>query len=239
MSALKQLKPFVRVCQISGLIPFTMETDPETKEFLKFGFSLKSATALWYFTILFFVIISFILPSTTLSSTNMSSIYENAVDNMNLSTVGLLLLGATQFSYMILFSIKRVTVLRYKHLRKAVALVKEVEQHLSDLPQCKNTVILRTVIGIIIAVVMVHIFSFYCKVLPHINKTFYTDGSLGFNHAFRYGDYLRIFFWIWNHFGYGHRAVLCDYHDIFLSPCHVFGLLHNFSLHLSAQNDTS
>jgi len=163
MSALKQLKPFVRVCQISGLIPFTMETDPETKEFIKFGFSLKSAPAVWYFTILFVVILSFILPTATVSN-NLSSIFENAVDNMNLSTVGLLLLGATQISYVVLFNIKRVTVLRYNHLRKAVALVKEVEQHLSDLPQCKNTVILRTFIGLIIAIFMVTFFLFDSKV---------------------------------------------------------------------------
>lgn len=167
MSALKQLKPFVRVCQISGLIPFTMETDPETKEFLKFGFSLKSAPALWYFTLLLLVILSFTIPMATLSS-NISSIYENAVDNLNLSTVGLLLLGATQLSYAVLFNIKRVTVLRYKHFRRAVALVKEVEQHLSDLPQCKNTVILRTVIGLIIAVFMVTYFIRFKSILYNL-----------------------------------------------------------------------
>ncbi len=154
MSALKQLKPFVRLCQISGLIPFTMETDPETKEFIKFGFSLKSAPAVWYFTILFVVILSFLIPTSTLSI-NFSSIFENVVTNMILSTVGVLLLGASHFSFMILFNIKRVTVLRYKHLRRAVVLVKEVEQHLSDLPHCKNTVKLRTIIGLTIAILMV------------------------------------------------------------------------------------
>ena len=43
-----QLRPFLRVCQFVGMIPFRLEIDPETNEFLRFSFSFKYPITWWY-----------------------------------------------------------------------------------------------------------------------------------------------------------------------------------------------
>ncbi len=152
MSALKKLVPFVLLCQFFGLIPFTIVMDPETKEFLHFGFSLKTVPALWYFTLLAAQLLVVTFPISTMPNIMNSDLLRE----LNLSTAALVLLVAYQLSLVLLFFTKRVSVLRYKHLRRAVALIKEVEQHLSDHPKCKNRVVRRTIIGFLASALLVN-----------------------------------------------------------------------------------
>ena len=151
MSALKQLIPFVRLCQFFGLVPFTIKLDQDTKDFLRFGFKWRSAPALWYFFLLSVQMLVLPLPVSTMPDLMNSDLFRE----LNLSPAAIALLVVDQLSLMVLFVTKRVTVLRYKHLRRAVALVKEVEQYLSDLPKCRNRVVRRTIIGFLASVIMV------------------------------------------------------------------------------------
>lgn len=48
MSELVALRPFVRLCQISGLFPFRLESDSETKHFKRFVFSFFHPLTFWY-----------------------------------------------------------------------------------------------------------------------------------------------------------------------------------------------
>ena len=48
MAGLTVLGPFLRLCQISGLVPFRMEIDPQTKQFQRFVFSYFHPITVWY-----------------------------------------------------------------------------------------------------------------------------------------------------------------------------------------------
>lgn len=151
MSVLKKLIPFVRICQFFGLVPFTIIMDPETREFVRFGFSWRSVPALWYFFLLAIQMMVITLPVSTMPNMMDSDLFRE----LNLSPAAIVLLLVDQISLVILFVTKRLTVLRFNHLRRAVALVKEVEQHLSDLPKCRNRVVRRTLMGFLTSAIMV------------------------------------------------------------------------------------
>lgn len=48
MARLESLSSFLTLCQISGLLPFCMEINPETRRFERFTFSYFHPLILWY-----------------------------------------------------------------------------------------------------------------------------------------------------------------------------------------------
>ncbi len=152
MSTLNALRPFVRLCQIIGLIPYTMELDPETKSFQRFSFSFKSFPARWYSIVLVTQICGLVVGGATLKNYYQSDIYTD----MHLPIVIVLLQGATSFTLFLILIIKRGVVFCYRPLRRVVELLVEVDRHLRDLPECKNTILMRTIIGFLISIALVY-----------------------------------------------------------------------------------
>lgn len=152
MSTLNALRPFVRLCQIIGLIPYTMELDPETKSFQRFSFSFKSFPARWYSMVLVTQIVGLVIGGATMKNYFQSDLYAD----MHLPIVIVLLQGTTSFTFFLILVIKRGVVLCYRPLRRVVELLVEVDRHLRDLPKCKNTILSRAIIGLVISITLVY-----------------------------------------------------------------------------------
>lgn len=148
---IRKLRPFITICQIIGLVPFSMKMDPKTGGFIEFNYSVKNFVSWWYnfvgivqTTGFFFVMLIGVIDSKP-------SITPIAVT---------VLLKATQFLYLLQILLAKIVPIRYKRFRRIVNLIIEVEQHLSTiLPGSiinnKDTIVSRTFIGILVIVFMV------------------------------------------------------------------------------------
>lgn len=148
-----KLRPFVIICQINGLVPFSMEMDPLTRRFVRFSFSYKKLVSWWYaFGTIFQVMVVGI-------GLVWSSIGVKTGEESGLSTTVVALTVVRNALYMIQILYAKVILLRYKRLRKAIALIQEAEQYLvEEVPQHLykgNSVLLRTIIGIILTFFLV------------------------------------------------------------------------------------
>ncbi len=157
MSALKDLRPFVHLCQIIGVIPYSMELDPETKAFRRFNFSIKSIPA-WLYIIALAAQVFGLLVTVVLVLRYYKS---DGFSDLNLPIVVALLNGSTQFIYIFFQTFKRGIVLRYQTLGRIVSQIKEVDRHLMNFPDCKNTVLRRTIIGFVFSIALVTILYYY------------------------------------------------------------------------------
>lgn len=144
-----KLRPFVLICQINGLVPFSMEMDPVTGRFLKFTFSYKKFVFWWYAFVAIFqvsVVLCFSLMS--------SGINIKTGEESGLSTIVVALTLVTRALYMIQVFLARIILLRYKHLRKAIALIREVEAYLiEEIPHHhskKDYIVFRTIVGLVL-----------------------------------------------------------------------------------------
>ena len=141
MSALKQLGLLVRICQLSGLIPFTMDIS-QTGQFLRFNFSWKHYTTWYYLAVL-------VLQVTGMVTMSLGGRQFVASDGTSFKLpIGLLILtGISVSCYVFLFLLTKITVLLgHARFRKAFAFIREVEQHLGDIipPGKDNSVVKRT-----------------------------------------------------------------------------------------------
>ena len=115
MESLKELGPFVRLCQISGLFPFRLKIDPELKHFQRFQLSLLHPLTFWYISIQLLLQLSSILDLH----------YEPLL--LEISTLDTCIERVTKIGERIaLVSI----VLRCSHLRKYVELIQRVNEPL-------------------------------------------------------------------------------------------------------------
>jgi len=168
MSALNDLRPFVRLCQIFGVIPFSMEVDPETKSFRRFRFSIKSITACFYYFAMVCQVVSFLVIGGVLWMQYKSAEYVY----MHLPVAVALLNGSSQFIFFCVQVLKRVVFLRYRTLSRIVALIKEVDRHLFAPPECKSTVLKRTIVGLLFLISLV-IFTLFQMLLVGLDKQFF------------------------------------------------------------------
>ncbi len=152
MSALNDLRPFVRLCQIFGMIPYSVEMDPETKSFRSFRFHIKSIPAWLYLIALVAQVVAFVVAGGSLWIYYKS---DEFVD-LHLPVVVTLLNGSSHFIFMCVQVLKRGIFLRYQSLSRVISLIKEVDRHLIPLPECTNTVFKRTMIGLVILISLVH-----------------------------------------------------------------------------------
>lgn len=148
-----KLRPFVVICQINGLLPFSMEMDPLTGRFIRFSLSYKNFVSWWYalVTISQVMVVGIALVWLRIG--------VKTGEESGLPTTVIALTLVTRALYMIQILISRITLLRYKRLRKAIALIQEIEHYfMEEMPQHwnnGNSILLRTVIGIILAFFLV------------------------------------------------------------------------------------
>lgn len=157
---IRKLRPFVTICQIIGLVPFSMKMDPKTGGFIEFNYSLRKFISWWY---IFMGIIQmadyiFVMSVSLIASKSGATLTAAAV-----------LLKATQFLYALQILLVKIAPIRYKRFRRIVNLIREVEQHFSvmlpgSIVNNRDTIVSRTVIGILVIVFMV--------VINHWNNMF-------------------------------------------------------------------
>lgn len=158
---ISKLRPFVKICQINGLIPFSMELYPNTGRFLKFTFSFKKFVSWWYIFLAIFQV------SMTLGigfvATGKSIDIQKTEGKSQLPKPVFVLMLFTNLLSLIQFFMGRGILLRYKRLRKIIALIKEVEQYLiEEMPynhyeKNKDSIITRTIFGATFAISLVYI----------------------------------------------------------------------------------
>ena len=161
MENLQHLRPFVWFCHLSGFIPFRMRIDPETK-FQRFTFSFRHPLTWWFFVskIIFLVFLYVFL----------NSMLPTLLLTLNAKEISL---RALSFQSQVIFQIGILTtiqciVLRCSHLRKAIELIQKADETLKSLPHTvvqKDTVIRRTLIGVVASITLVKIFN--CFLLIH------------------------------------------------------------------------
>lgn len=146
-----KLRPLIVICQIYGLIPFSMEMDPITGEFQRFTFSLKKAVAWWYVVVFIFQVTCYLI--------TVVSRGKNETEAENLEVTGIIwgLTIANQIMYMAQISFSRFVVLKFKRFRRIIAWIHEVEKDLSEvvLNNSGDSIVLRAILGILFATVMV------------------------------------------------------------------------------------
>lgn len=162
---LRKLRPFVGICQIFGLVPFSMELDPKTGGFLKFAFSFKKFVSWWYIFLSNLQVANFVF----MISANIGRSKATLKDGESEFPIAVtLLLLATKLLYLVQVLMTKILALRYKRFRRVISLIQEVERQFSEmmLPRSiidKDTILLRTVIGIFIIIFMVMIQCVFCK----------------------------------------------------------------------------
>lgn len=145
-----KLRPFILICQIYGLIPFSIEMDPLTGGFQRFTLSLKHFASWWYVFMVFVQFTCYVI-SVVLRGKNMTT-----AEDLGVSPIILSLTSATQVMYWIQVSLSRIDVLKVKRWRRVITLILEVEEHLSEVVRdSKDSIFLRTILGVLITTIMV------------------------------------------------------------------------------------
>jgi len=141
-----------------------MKMDPETGGFIEFNYSFKKFVSWWY-------IFLGIVQTTGFFFVMLIGVIDSKPSNTPIAVT--VLLKATQFLYALQILLAKIVPVRYKRFRRIVNLIIKVEEHLSSiLPGSiinKDTIVSRTVIGILVVVFMVYIEILY---LSKINNVF-------------------------------------------------------------------
>ncbi|XP_032776435.2 putative gustatory receptor 28b isoform X2 [Daphnia magna] len=152
MSVFEQLRPFVSLCQACGLIPYTMENSLSTKKFIKFTFSLRHFTTIWFSFI-------FILQLATIAVVFYFSM-NRVVDFLSDGTFPLtitVVFGMNWLSIMAQLLASRWISLQHRQLQNAIEQVREVERLFGDkfIMQHKSSVMTRFILGFILVLLAV------------------------------------------------------------------------------------
>ena len=151
MDKLTNLRPFVRLCQLSGFIPFRMEVDSETKKFQQFSFSFHHPLTWWFFIIKFIIFVSFYM---------LFSISQKFFPQLNAewgSKISICFVSMIIFQYLIIV-VMQLSMFRCSRLRKAIELIVKAKQTLnsvSKMAEHKNTVTRRTFFGLLLIFILV------------------------------------------------------------------------------------
>lgn len=152
MSALDQLRPFISLCQASGMIPYTIEDNLATKKFAKFTFSFKNFTT-WWFLLL---ILSQIWVPFTMGSFLRDVSSELATDS-SIPYIIIILAVVFTVSNLIQFSVSRwIVLLRYRQFHELVMAMQKIESFFVGTPiRLESSIIKRLVVGFVIAISVV------------------------------------------------------------------------------------
>ena len=159
MSALKELGPLVRLGQLSGLFPFTMEVNPKTGQFIRFHFSWKHYVtfyyiSVWIFQITFHIIIAIV------ALQFINNIEDSVKEKLKLPLGVVILTVLIVAFYVLTYMLAKLVVLCKNRFSRTVAFIQKVEQELTyDLLDRKSSVMKRTIIGFIVIACLV---SFFC-----------------------------------------------------------------------------
>lgn len=173
LTLISKLRPFVIICQINGLIPFSVEMDPDTGRFLKFTFSFKKFVSWWYIFLVIFQV-SMTLGVSLVATGRISIDIHKTERKSELPTTVFVLMLFTNLLSLIQFFMGRGILLRYKLIRKVITLIQEVEQYVIDeMPhkqyeKNKDSIIMRTIFGTIIAISLVYILIYFMLVMHNI-----------------------------------------------------------------------
>ena len=153
MSVLEKLSPFISICQFCGMLPFSMEYDPATKEFARFSFSFWHFIT-WWFVLIFFL--QFVVPLVLIS------IFGNLLQEMsNDSSLPLTLSIMAGVNAVCLITqlvlCRWIVFCYYRQLRNTVEAIQAVERIFksSSFTGYENSVSKRVAVGIILLVVAV------------------------------------------------------------------------------------
>lgn len=117
-----QLRPLVFACQIFGVIPFYMETDPDTNQFKKFSFSWKRPVTWWF--ICFFIANLIFLPIYTRMFWQIFYNIGVVRSNVPLAFIGFMLMEHIFFFLLIVMA--RYILFKYSHFHRAISLIQKV-----------------------------------------------------------------------------------------------------------------
>lgn len=138
MAELKDLRPFIRICQTIGIFPFRMEIDAETGHFKQFSFSFLNPVTCWHGLLFVSVSLPHLIYSTVeLNGTVVIEIIFECIHNLT----KLLILS---FPFMC-----------YTHIRNSGALVQEFDETLRSFPNSCCNLTRRVYLSISIMLILV------------------------------------------------------------------------------------
>ena len=127
--AMGELRPFLRLCQFVGLLPFRIEFEQKTNRFKRFSFSLKYPITWWY-TLLFLSIIGTLyLNWVTSPSTKIMSDQNTLSGSSSMSMkTAIGLISIVTYGALNLVGIgARFVYLRYSTIKKMLDYMQQVE----------------------------------------------------------------------------------------------------------------
>ncbi|KAI9565951.1 hypothetical protein GHT06_009749 [Daphnia sinensis] len=151
MSVFEQLRPFVRLCQVCGLIPYTMKRNSITGKFEQFTFSVRNVST-WWFLLVFISQISAVVVVRFLSSYLQGALSTEG----NIPTTMIFLTGVTSSAFLAQLLSSRWIALNYRHLDNVVKAVQEIERLFGEsfLLKHKSSIMIRFIAGFAIAMTM-------------------------------------------------------------------------------------
>lgn len=162
---MNQLRPFLRICQFVGMIPFRLEIDPETDEFLRFSFSFKYPITWWYILLTVLDLCSFCISAISSRSVKIFIEQSNAVFTSTSSLLDVIstLMTFTLIVYMVIGIGSRLIPLRHSVFTEILHCVKTVDDSLRILNQREDCVVpsikRRVCFGIALSLIWVSIFA--------------------------------------------------------------------------------
>ena len=137
--------PFVRLCQLSGFIPFRMEIDPLTKTFRRFNFSLCHPLTWWFVGVKMACSTSFVF-SAQLVQSLLLEIQADEAYRLKIC------LCCQEIFEMTCLTLIQLSLFRCSHLRKAAELIRKADETLqcvSNAALQRDTVTRRIIVGVL------------------------------------------------------------------------------------------
>ena len=164
MEGLAKIGPFVRICQLIGFIPFRMEIDPQTKTFRRFTFSMRDPLTWWFIVLKIFALgaLCFSLYAILFSSPIDPMPNDEAVKFVS-SVCQPIITIASMF-------IEQFFMIRYSNLGNAIEFIKKADETLesvSNIERRKDSVISRTIVGVLFTLCLVMIRQIYYRFKLH------------------------------------------------------------------------
>ena len=140
MSALEEMRPFVRFCQFVGFFPFRMEIDRRTEKFRQFSFSWRYPITWWFVELALIHVVSYFL------------IYTNILKSSEADKLPLIIYASLTTSgaiyFCVLLSARYWITFRLSSLRRVIELVRQIEIRLREHPDCNSTMKRRIIVGL-------------------------------------------------------------------------------------------
>ena len=139
----ERLQLLIQFSNVSGLLPFRMVLDEQTKRFKRFDGHWRHPSNWWF--------LSFLLVQFGLHIIGPFSVYSTWVSS---SFIYLAVFIFGFFNFSLFFSSLRLFLFRFRHLEKALEIFESIDRLLSTRTRCNSK--RRTIIGIVINLIWVH-----------------------------------------------------------------------------------